>query len=86
MSAFFVAFLDNNNPAFHKTNSSEKTLDTRQKIFCGPLLKGYEHCFLQHLNPTLNTCDSKKGEQTLRGGMNTEGEGQIKASLNILIK
>ena len=34
---FFVTFFDNNNPAFHKTNSSGKTLDTRQKIFCAPL-------------------------------------------------
>ena len=30
---FFVAFLDINNLAFRKTNSSGKTLDTRQKIF-----------------------------------------------------
>ena len=37
----FVAFFDNYNSAFHKTNSSGKTLDTRQKIFCGPLLEKY---------------------------------------------
>ena len=30
---FFVAFFYINNPAFCKTNSSEKTLDTTQKIF-----------------------------------------------------
>ena len=34
---FFFAFFYNNNPAFHETNSSGKTLNTRQKIFCGPL-------------------------------------------------
>ena len=34
---FFVAFFDNNNPAFHKTNSLGKTLDTRQKKICAPL-------------------------------------------------
>ena len=34
----FCCFFDNNNPAFHKTNSSGKTLDTGQKIFCAPLL------------------------------------------------
>ena len=35
---FFVAFFDINNHAFRKTNSSGKTLDTRQKIFCAALL------------------------------------------------
>ena len=33
----FCRIFYNNNPAFHKTNFSGKTLDTRQKIFCGPL-------------------------------------------------
>ena len=33
---FFVAFLDINNPTFRKTNSSGKTLDTRQKYFMQP--------------------------------------------------
>ena len=40
---FFVAFFDNNNPAFHKTNSSGKMLDTRQKIVCGPLVSGINY-------------------------------------------
>ena len=37
---FLAAYFDNNHPAFHKTNSSGKTLDTRQKIFYGPLVTG----------------------------------------------
>ena len=40
---FFVAFFDNNNPAFHKTNSLGKTLDTRQKKFCAPLVGSREN-------------------------------------------
>ena len=35
--SIFVAFLDINNPAFCKINSSGKTLDTRQKIFYAAL-------------------------------------------------
>ena len=41
---FFVAFFDTNNSAFRKTNSSGKTLDTRQKIFCAALLEGSARC------------------------------------------
>ena len=37
---FFVTFFHINDPLFHKTNSLGKTLDTRQKIFCGPLTRG----------------------------------------------
>ena len=33
----FIAFFDINNPAFCKTNSSGKSLDTRQKILCAAL-------------------------------------------------
>ena len=35
--AFFVTFFDTNNQVFCKTNSSGKTLDTRQKISCASL-------------------------------------------------
>ena len=34
---FFVVFFYIDNHAFCKTNSSEKTMDTRQKIFCATL-------------------------------------------------
>ena len=34
---FFVTFFDINNAAFHKTNSSGETLDTRQRILCAAL-------------------------------------------------
>ena len=36
----FVILFDNYNMAFQKTNSSGKTLDTRQKVFCAPLSVG----------------------------------------------
>ena len=33
----FVTFFDTNNQVFCKTNSSGKTLDTRQKILCASM-------------------------------------------------
>ena len=52
---FFVAFFDINNRGFCKTNSSGKTLDTRQKILFAALGLGGSHSdYKTYLSSQLN--------------------------------